>query len=108
MLKKFYKLFLALFLFFIPVFFVSAQVIGQDGLATAAQQAGADAVYFGIKSFNMRAAAQNFSLEEIISHLEIVCGAIEKLYIATSNLPKEHDRHLEEISQRLLKDRITP
>ncbi|OGY93371.1 MAG: hypothetical protein A2406_00055 [Candidatus Komeilibacteria bacterium RIFOXYC1_FULL_37_11] len=40
MLKKFYKLSLALFLFFVPVFFASAQVIGQDSLATAAQKAG--------------------------------------------------------------------
>ena len=37
---KYYKLILPLILFFVPVFFVSAQVIGQDGLSTAAQQAG--------------------------------------------------------------------
>ena len=37
---KYYKLIPALILFLVPVFFVSAQVIGQDGLSTAAQEAG--------------------------------------------------------------------
>ena len=34
-------------------------------MLTAAIDAGADAVYFGIADFNMRAALQNFSVEEI-------------------------------------------
>jgi len=33
-------------------------------MLTAAISSGADAIYFGIKGFNMRAAAQNFSLAE--------------------------------------------
>ncbi len=38
---------------------------GNWSMLTAAIDAGADAVYFGIADFNMRAAAQNFSVEEI-------------------------------------------
>lgn len=37
---KYYKLIIALFLFMMPVFFVSAQIIGQDGLREAAGAAG--------------------------------------------------------------------
>src|SRR3989344_3586117 len=39
--------------------------VGNRSMLTAAIQAGSDAVYFGIKGLNMRAAANNFSLEEL-------------------------------------------
>lgn len=39
--------------------------VGNRSMLTAAVKVGADAVYFGIKNFNMRAAANNFSLEEV-------------------------------------------
>ena len=38
---------------------------GNWSMLTAAIDAGADAVYFGIKGFNMRVAAQNFSIEDL-------------------------------------------
>src|SRR3989344_3378461 len=38
---------------------------GNWSMLTAAIDAGADAVYFGIAGFNMRVAAQNFSIEEM-------------------------------------------
>ena len=39
--------------------------VGNREMLVAAVKAGADAIYFGIKGFNMRAAANNFSLEEV-------------------------------------------
>ncbi len=38
--------------------------VGNRSMLTAAVKAGCDAIYFGIKNFNMRAAANNFKLEE--------------------------------------------
>src|SRR3989338_6591455 len=38
---------------------------GNWSMLTAAIDAGADAIYFGITGFNMRAAAQNFSIEDL-------------------------------------------
>jgi U32 family peptidase len=39
--------------------------VGNRSMLTAAVNAGADAIYFGIKNFNMRSAAGNFELDEI-------------------------------------------
>ena len=39
--------------------------VGNREMLTAAVKAGADAVYFGVQGFNMRATANNFSLEEV-------------------------------------------
>ncbi|MBU0459381.1 MAG: U32 family peptidase [Nanoarchaeota archaeon] len=39
--------------------------VGNRSMLTAAIKAGCDAVYFGIQGMNMRAAANNFSLEEL-------------------------------------------
>ena len=44
---------------------------GNWGMMNAAINAGADAVYFGLKSLNMRAAADNFdliNLQQVIDH----------------------------------------
>lgn len=38
---------------------------GNQAMLQAAVNAGADAVYFGIKEFNMRASANNFTIEEV-------------------------------------------
>ena len=38
---------------------------GNRSMLTAAVKAGADAIYFGIKGMNMRAAAANFKLDEV-------------------------------------------
>ena len=45
----------------------------------AAVAAGADAVYFGIKGFNMRDSARNFSLRNLKKVREI-CGEV-KMYL---------------------------
>jgi U32 family peptidase len=39
--------------------------VGNREMLTAAVNAGADAIYFGVKGFNMRATANNFSLDEV-------------------------------------------
>jgi U32 family peptidase len=39
--------------------------VGNREMLIAAVNAGADAIYFGIQNFNMRATANNFSLEEV-------------------------------------------
>ncbi len=39
--------------------------VGNWSMLRAAVQAGCDAVYFGVQGFNMRAAANNFSVEEL-------------------------------------------
>ena len=39
--------------------------VGNRSMLTAAIKAGCDAVYFGVQGMNMRAAANNFSLEEL-------------------------------------------
>ena len=39
--------------------------VGDWSMLVAAIKAGADAIYFGIRDFNMRAAASNFSLNEV-------------------------------------------
>jgi putative protease len=39
--------------------------VGSFQALNAAIDAGADAVYLGIKGFNMRAAARNFSIEDL-------------------------------------------
>ena len=39
--------------------------IGNRSMLTAAVKAGADAIYFGVQGMNMRATANNFSLEEL-------------------------------------------
>ena len=44
--------------------------VGDWPMLQAAIKAGADAVYFGIKGFNMRAAASNFSLTEVKKVIE--------------------------------------
>ena len=41
--------------------------VGNWSMLTAAVKAGCDAVYFGIRGFNMRAAANNFSPEEVFN-----------------------------------------
>lgn len=59
----------------------------------AALQAGADAVYFGIGTFNMRANAGNFSIRELgeVVHITHEAGAKAYLTLNTVMLPKDMD-----------------
>lgn len=54
---------------------------GDFASMSAAVEAGADAVYFGIKEFNMRAAARNFSMEDL-DKIQKICGKRVKKYLA--------------------------
>lgn len=51
--------------------------IGNFAMLNAAINAGTDAVYFGIKEFNMRSSARNFSIEELKKVKEI-CNQPQK------------------------------
>lgn len=46
----------------------------------AAVEAGADAVYFGVKEFNMRASAKNFSISDL-RRINEICGKRVKKYL---------------------------
>jgi len=57
----------------------------------AAMEAGADAVYVGLKEFSARAKAKNFSLRE----LELVCRYVRRegrrVYVTLNTLVKERE-----------------
>ena len=58
----------------------------------AALNAGADAVYFGITGFNMRAGARNFSLTDMIWVASDSHEYGAKAYLALNTLIYEHER----------------
>ncbi len=63
---------------------------------------GADAVYCGLKDFNLRAGAENFSLEELPPILEEIHQAGRKFYLALNIFARpEHIQHLQDILPRL-------
>ena len=57
----------------------------------AAIDAGADAVYFGIKGINMRAGAQNFSLADMKKISKLCHDADVKCYLALNTIVYEHE-----------------
>lgn len=68
----------------------------------AAIKAGADAVYFGIKGFNMRAAAANFSAEELPEIIGICHKIKVKAYCTLNIIFYENELpQLEEIVKKL-------
>jgi len=73
--------------------------VGNWSMLTAALQAGANAVYFGIKGFNMRAAAQNFSLEELPEVIKFCHENKIKAYCTINIIIYEHE--LEKLDQYL-------
>lgn len=63
---------------------------------------GADAVYCALKEFGMRAAADNFTLEELDEALKFVHGRGKKLYLTLNTLPSEKELpRLEELLKEL-------
>lgn len=67
----------------------------------AAIDAGADAVYFGIKDFNMRASAQNFSVKDLKKISEICKPKKAKKYLTLNVII--YDNELEKIKEILKK-----
>ena len=64
---------------------------------------GADAVYFGLDDYNMRANAKNFSLDDLSSVSEIAEEYVAKTYLCTNIILNERlasrlDKNLEDIS----------
>ena len=64
-------------------------------------QYGADAVYFGGQSFSLRAAAQNFSYEEMAEGVKIAKEYGKKMYCTVNIMPRNSD--LEKLAEHLKK-----
>ena len=62
-------------------------------------QYGADAVYFGGQSFSLRAAAQNFSYEEMTEGVKIAREYGKKMYCTVNIMPRNSD--LEGLAEHL-------
>lgn len=69
---------------------------------TAAIENGADAVFFGIKGFNMRAGAKNFTLRDLPKITKIAKGAGVKTYLAINTIIYENElKKVEEILRKV-------
>lgn len=55
----------------------------------AAMEAGADAVYCGLKEFSARVKAKNFTLEEVERLTAYAHGKNRRLYVAVNTLIRE-------------------
>ena len=73
---------------------------GNQAMLQAAINAGADAIYFGLKEFNMRDSAKNFTIDEVKAFPKI------KKYLTINTII--YDEELEKVKQvlRELKDHI--
>ncbi len=60
--------------------------VGDWTMLKAAIDAGADAVYFGVKQFNMRMKAQNFSLEELTKVVDFCHKKHVKAYLTLNTI----------------------
>jgi putative protease len=58
---------------------------------TAAIQAGADAFFFGVRGFNMRVAAKNFTVEDLPKIMEVARAAEVKAYLALNIIVYEEE-----------------
>ena len=65
---------------------------------------GADAVYLAGQMFGMRAAADNFSIEELCEAVEYAHERGVKVYLTLNTMPREHEYHLLRNYLRELKD----
>ena len=66
----------------------------------AAITSGADAVYFGLEDFNMRATAKNFSLVDL-PKIKKICGKKVKMYLTLNTIV--YDNELEKIEEIIKK-----
>lgn len=80
---------------------------GNMACAIAAFDAGADAVYAGLKKFNARERTDNFSVEEMASLIEYAHADSKKVYVTFNTLVKESE--LRDAASALSElDRIRP
>ncbi len=75
--------------------------VGNREMLTTAVKAGADAIYFGIQGMNMRAAANNFSLEEVKEVVEYCHKNNVKAYCTINVIVYESE--LEKLNEILTK-----
>ncbi len=74
---------------------------------SAALKAGADAVYFGLKGWNMRASAKNFSPAEMPEVVEECSKAGVKTYLTLNNIYYEGERRkIREIVRKAAKSGV--
>ena len=73
--------------------------VGNWTMLTAAVDSGCDAVYFGVQGFNMRAAACNFSVDEIKKVVEYCHSRSVKAYCTVNVIVFE--KELEELGEVL-------
>ena len=64
---------------------------GDEAAMRAAVLAGADAVYFGLQSFNARARATNFDIAGLRKVLDTLHASGVKGYVALNTLIFEHE-----------------
>ncbi len=75
--------------------------VGDFAMLHAAIEAGADAVYFGVKKLNMRATAKNFEIEELPQVVNIAHNAGVKTHLTLNTIVYEEEtRDVHEILGR--------
>jgi putative protease len=78
--------------------------VGDFAMLNAAINAGADAVYFGLKNFTMRQGAKNFKLSEVSKIKRICDKAKVKKYITLNSIVYDNElRKLERIIKKIRK-----
>ena len=78
--------------------------VGNRSMLTAAVEAGCDAVYFGVQGMNMRAAASNFSLEELPKLVNYCHDNNVKAYCAINIIIYEKELEQLKITLKKLKE----
>ena len=66
---------------------------GSFSAAYHAFEAGADAVYFGLKNFSARKGARNFTMEEVARLKTLAEGRGKRIYAALNTVIREHELH---------------
>jgi U32 family peptidase len=81
--------------------------VGNRSMLTAAVKASCDAVYFGVKGFNMRSSANNFSLDELKEVIDYCHQNDVKAYCTVNTIIYESElEKLDEILNKLKKYEI--
>lgn len=78
--------------------------VGDFPMLSAAVNAGADAVYFGLNVFSMRRAAKNFTIKDL-DEIEKICKPRKvKRYLTLNTIIYNHElKDIEEIIKRVRK-----
>jgi len=75
--------------------------IGNFATLATAVNAGANAVYFGLQEFNMRAAAKNFKINDL-PEIRKICGENVKMYLTLNTIIYSNElKKVEEIIKKI-------